>query len=55
MDVDERTSQRVGESGELKIRGQAEAERRKGKWDEGPRAGGDVSRPNAYIDVDDVD
>lgn len=35
MDVDEEGRQ-AGRSGELKIRGQAEVERRKSKWDEEP-------------------
>lgn len=40
MDIDERGTA-VG-SGELKIRGQAEAERRKSKWDEAQSSGGGV-------------
>jgi len=35
MDIDE-GDRKPGESGELKIRGQAEVERRKSKWDEEP-------------------
>lgn len=35
MDVDEE-GRKAGRSGELKIRGQAEVERRKSKWDEEP-------------------
>jgi hypothetical protein len=44
MDVDE-GGRKAGGSGELKIRGQAEVERRKSKWDDsdGPSSGSGVS------------
>lgn len=38
MNVDE-GSRKAGGSGELKIKGQAEVERKKGKWDEEPSYG----------------
>lgn len=39
----------AGSGGELKIRGQAEVERRKSKWDDGPSSAGDVSPLQIYF------
>ena len=47
MDVDEEGRQ-AGRSGELKIRGQAEVERRKSKWDEEPSYSSGVSSSNFH-------
>lgn len=54
--MDERDSGRVGGSGaggsgELKIRGQAEVERRKSKWDEAPAPSADVRFSDSVLKV----